>query len=70
MWLQTGDEKLWLAIEHRRIQDIARRQGAPATPGRGTPTGLTGVVRHLLEWLGHNVQRTRRTTPSARPAAR
>lgn len=70
MWLQTGDEKQWLAIEHRRIQDIAHRHGASTVPERGTSIGLTGVVRHLLVRLGRSARRVPRTTAPARPAAR
>ncbi len=49
MWLQTGNEKQWLAIEHRRIAAQARATGgiAPAAVAAAIRTGR--ILQAVLE---------------------
>ncbi len=70
MWPQTGDERQWLAIEHRRIQDLARRKPGSAKPRIAISIGLPAVAKYLLEQLGRSIQPAQRAGGRARPSAR
>lgn len=49
MWLQTGNEQQWLAIEHRRIESQARAVRADTARAIRTAVRVGQILRAVLE---------------------
>ena len=49
MWLQTGNEKQWLAIERQRLEAAARAPRAQAAGALVAAIRLGRVLRAVLE---------------------
>lgn len=68
MWLQTGEERQWLAIERGRIEDMARKHHETGPRATGASARSDAGAMTVLARLGVTIARTLRTR--VRPATR